>query len=427
MNIDLPYGRGSKSVRIPDDISVDFMIPPDDSAVEDIEETLERVVRKPAGSPPLDELLHPGEGVVILVSDLTRDAGTVTLLLSFVGYLKRLGLKPADIRIIVARGTHRHLTKEERQLFRKGELQGTRLEEHDCDNLAGMEALVLTTRGTPVRVNRALKESDHVVLLAPISFHYFAGFGGGRKLILPGCTDRQSILANHRLSLLDSKPVRLNPQCGAGVLDGNPVHEDMCEALDALENVFAINFFSDTKGGIAFINAGSPKISHVEACEAFRKRFTVHAKAPCDILLLSPGGMPYDVNLLQSHKALRSGSRAVKKGGTVLFFAECGEGVGSDSLEAALKIPADLFLKEAYREYMLNNQAAVSLHYLTNDLTVSMITALPEEWMKRCGLNVCMNAEACVADALSRHPSASIAVMPFGAKTLPIFDEEAGR
>jgi nickel-dependent lactate racemase len=424
MNVDLPYGRSSKNVRVPDDLTVDFFMPHSGPVLSDPEAAFREACRHPVESPPLENLLGKGDTVLICISDLTRDPASLTLLLSCVTGLKSLGLAAAQIRVLIARGTHRKLTREEKQLFKEGALKGIAVEEHDCDDCCGLKALVLTTRGTPVRVNRALKESTLVLLLAPVSFHYFAGYGGGRKLILPGCADRPAILANHRLSLLDTKPVKLNPLCQAGSLDGNPVHEDMCEAIEALDNLFAVNFFSDEQGAIAFVNAGSARVSHLEACAAYNHRFAINCKTQYDMMLVSTGGYPHDINLLQSHKALKHASAAVKKGGTILLSAECEEGVGSEMLMEALLTPASVFMKEAYREYLVNNQAAVSLHTLAADFHIGMITSLDDEWLERCAIHRCSNAEAFIAEALSRHGSSRIAVMPYGSKTLPKFDEE---
>ena len=126
------------------------------------------------------------------------------------GYLESRGIARSRLRILVARGTHRKLTKDEKRYFKQDKMQGIQVEEHDCDDASSMSALVLTQRGTPVRVNRLLRDAGLVILVSPVSFHYFAGFGGGRKLVLPGSSDRTAILANHRLSLLDSNPVRMH-------------------------------------------------------------------------------------------------------------------------------------------------------------------------------------------------------------------------
>ncbi|UCH82858.1 MAG: DUF2088 domain-containing protein, partial [Candidatus Latescibacterota bacterium] len=258
MEIKAPYGKGKKALRVPQDARVEILEPKETQRFDDVAAAFAAACRRPSGSPPLDELVKGGGDVVILVSDLTRSQGTETILPIYIEYLKNLGVSKEAIKVVIARGTHRKLTKTEKQLFKTGPLAGVNAEEHDCDDPANLSALMLTKRGTPVRVNLALKDAGLISIISPVSFHYFAGFGGGRKLILPGCADRQAIIANHRLSLVDSNPVTLHPQCRPGVLDGNPVHEDMCETLEALPQMFAINFFAGDDGGVAFINAGDP-------------------------------------------------------------------------------------------------------------------------------------------------------------------------
>ncbi|MCZ6767409.1 MAG: nickel-dependent lactate racemase, partial [bacterium] len=333
-------------------------------------------------------------------------------------YLKDNGVPSNAIQVLIARGVHRKLTREEREPFRSGGFRGVRFEEHDCNNVDKLSALLLTRRGTPVRINRAVKDADVVIILAPISFHYFAGFGGGRKLILPGVADRQAILANHRMSLVEGNPVKLNPKCRPGILEGNPVHEDMLETVEAIECVFGINFATDEEGGVVFINAGDPAKAHAKACDAFRVRCRREVSEPYDVVVVSAGGDPYDIDLLQTHKAIRHTAGAVVTGGTMLLYAECSEGVGSESLVAALSKNHRDFLKTAYGEYAVNNQTAVSILDLTERFKIGMISAMNVDVLLAAGITPCVNAEAFIAEALDKHRSNSLAVVFNGNKIL---------
>jgi nickel-dependent lactate racemase len=419
MRIDLRYGATERSILIPGDLEVEYVEPNAISAFDDPAEALGRALKAPIASEPLSARFDARQRVLVVITDPTR-SGTGTMLPVLVEALDRMGVDHSRLSILVARGTHRSLTKEEKQFLRTGPLRSVRIEEHDCDDSGKLSALLLTKRHTPVRVNRAVREADIVILLSPISFHYFAGFGGGRKLILPGCADRPSILANHRLSLSSGRPVHLHPSCGPGRMDGNPVHEDMMEALAALENIFAVNFFCDTLGRPTFVNSGDPALSHAEACEAFAEVHRVNVKKPVGVLLLSAGGWPYDVNLLQAHKALFHGCQLVPEGGVVLLHAACGEGVGSQSLVAALEKDEDKFLATAYENYDLNNQTAVSLLGLTRRRRVGMVTELDMPLLQSAGIEHVDNAEAFLASALEQRGTNSVAVMRFGAQTLPI-------
>ncbi|NIM19011.1 MAG: nickel-dependent lactate racemase [Candidatus Latescibacteria bacterium] len=426
MFFDLPYGKERISVRIPDGVHVDFLTPKEIVPLDDAEGALRQACADPIDSPPLESCVKRANNVLILVSDLTRGGGTKRILPLCVRHLKDIGLTPNRIKVLVARGTHRKLTKEEKQFFKTKDFVGITVEEHDCNDNSVMSALVLTSRKTPVRVNRSIKEAGLVLLVAPVSFHYFAGFGGGRKLILPGCSDRASILANHRLSLLDSSPVKLNPLCKPGSLEKNPIHEDMCEALAPLSGLFAINFFSDHLGNIAFINTGSPLRSHVEACDKYASLYTCSIDEPYRVVVLSPGGFPYDINLLQSHKALKHASSAVTEKGSVLFITECSEGVGSEGLEKAFDMPRNEFLKIAYKKYEGNYQTAVSLHGLMDRFRIGMVSKLDRGILDKFGFEPCENIEVFIAGALETLRATKIGLIPYGSSTL-IKAQQGGR
>jgi nickel-dependent lactate racemase len=422
MELKLAFGSGERMIRVPPEVQVDFLRPADPPPLDDVESAFINACRQPLQHAALEEGLNDESRVVILVADLTRSKGTEVLLPACVKYVQDAGVAAASITVVVARGTHRKLTKEEKDFFKSAALAGVRVVEHNCDDADKLSALLLTRRGTPVRVNNAVKTATTIILLSPISFHYFAGFGGGRKLVLPGCADRAAILANHRLSLVDGDPVTLNPRCRAGVIERNPVHEDMCEPIEALKGVFGINFFSDNAGDVVFVNAGDPIKAHEAACEEYRRAHEVHLTEPLSVLIMSAGGSPYDINFLQSHKALRHAAGAMKRGGTVLYLANCEEGVGSASLEAALKMKKKEFLATAYKNYDLNNQTAVSFHDLTSTFDVGMVSAMNVDILLGCGIKPCVNVEAFLAEALEKHQTNRIAVIPHGSSLLPVYD-----
>jgi len=419
MRVDLRYGDGERSLVLPGETDVVWVAPRHDAGSgDDADALLGKALGESSSTSPLGERLAPKSRVLIVVSDPTR-GGVREMLPALVGTLGRMGVEASSVSVLVARGTHRSLTKEERQFFRGGKLGRLSISEHDCDNGSQLAALLFTRRGTPVRVNRAVRKADLVILLSPVSFHYFAGFGGGRKLILPGCSSRTSIMANHRLSLSDESPAQLHRSCRPGNLEGNPVHEDMCEAVSALDNLYAVNYFTDEDGHVAWVNAGDPLGSHAEACEAYASRHRVPVSNLAAVLVVSAGGAPHDINLLQSHKALYNGCQMAGDGSSVLFYAACGEGVGSESLVAGLQAPRDKFLARAREDYDLNNQAVVSLLGLTSRFRVGMVTELEPELLQSAGITPVDNPEAFIAGSLDTHGASSVSVIRAGANTLP--------
>ncbi|MEE9270710.1 MAG: nickel-dependent lactate racemase [Candidatus Krumholzibacteria bacterium] len=418
MEIRVPYGNTEKTIRVPPEVQVDFFGPAEMRPYDNLEEAFVTACHEPVGNTSVDDVVSADGTVVVVVSDLTRAKGTEVLLPLCIDYIERLGVERESMTVLVARGTHRQLTKEEKVFLKSGVLAGVRIEEHDCDDPERLAALMLTRRGTPIRVNSTLKQTDAIILLSPVSFHYFAGFGGGRKLVLPGCADRAAILANHRLSLTDDQPVRMQAGCWPGQLEGNPVHEDMCEAVEGLRGVVSMNFFSDSQGNIVFINTGDSVKAHRVACETFKMSHLSLVDEPYDLMILSAGGHPYDLNLLQSHKALRHAAGAMQEGGTILYYANCGEGVGSESLEAAVQQKREDFLRTAHEKYDLNHQTAVSLLDLTNKLEIGMVSAMNVDVLLSAGIKPCVNSESFLVEALEKHGTSRIALVPDGTNLL---------
>lgn len=423
MKVELPYGEETRELLAPSGATVDYINPCDAETIDDVEAALDAACSTPVDTAPLSERVSSESTVLVVIADLTRSPATRAMLPAMVERLVACGVDRSRIRVLVARGTHRSLTREEKTFLRSGVLKGIAVEEHDCDDGTSLCALLLTKRGTPVRIHRAVRECDLVVLLSPISFHYFAGFGGGRKLILPGCADRDAILANHRLSLKNSHPVTLHPSCRAANLDGNPVHDDMVEVIRALGHLYAVNFFTSVDGGLAFVNTGDPVTSHEEACAAYARCYRVEVARPEPVVLASSGGWPHDINLLQAHKSLRYAAAATAPGGSILLFARCGEGVGSESLSAAIAAPRKEFLDRAFDHYALNNQTGVSLLDLTSRYRVAMVTELDDGILRDAGIDRCVNPEAWVADALESQRADRIAVITHAGITLPALKE----
>ncbi len=419
MRIDLPYGDESRSLLAPGGVGIDHVTPSDEPAIDDISAALGAACAGPVDSKPLAARAGSGTKVLLLVSDLTRSPATKDMLPAMVAELEGCGVARGDMSVLVARGTHRSLTKEEKAFFREGAMKGLAFAEHDCDDASSLGALLLTKRGTPVRIHRAVCGADLVILLSPVSFHYFAGYGGGRKLILPGCADRDAILANHRLSLCDSHPVTLHPSCRPGNLQGNPVHDDMVEVVQALSHLFAVNFFAGVDGQTHFVNAGDPVFSHDEACSAYAAHYRIDGPARSSVVIASAGGSPYDINLLQAHKAVYHAAEATVEGGSIVLYARCGEGVGSESLAHALARPRDEFLDDAREDYALNNQTAVSLLRLTEKYRIAMVTELDDDVLECAGIERCSNAEAWVAEALEEHGAGSMSIIKYCGQTLP--------
>lgn len=284
----------------------------------DTEASIEQALENPIGSPPLGKLVRPGEKVVIVTSDVTRPFPTKKVLPKILAELARAGVGQEDITIVFAIGNHRRHTEREMVALVGEEIY----RDYRCLDADSQDVVYLgrTSRGTPVEIFRPVVEADRRILLGNVEYHYFAGYSGGFKAIMPGCASRNSIQANHSLMVM--------PGAEAGELQENPVRQDIEEAAQFLPVDFILNVVLDEKKQIVGAYAGHPVMAHREAVKLLDTIYRVEISQPADIVVASAGGYPKDINLYQAQKALDNAKRAVKSGGILILVAECAEGFG---------------------------------------------------------------------------------------------------
>ncbi|HYJ47715.1 MAG TPA: nickel-dependent lactate racemase, partial [Pyrinomonadaceae bacterium] len=325
--IKLGYGHGSVSVAYDE---TRFSVLGRDSGHErpltDIE--IGAALDAPIDSPPLEEMVASGETVLIVVSDATRATASAQVVNLLVRRLIESGISPGDIHVIFATGIHRAVTQDEkRELLTPFIVQRIRTLDHHAYDSSSMIRLAETVHGTPVRINRALKEHDHVILTGAIGFHYFAGFTGGRKSICPGLASAQTIEATHMLAL-DFEQGGRRAGVGTGLLDGNAVHEE-CERVAALvAPSFIINTVVDERGRAMRVYAGDWRAAHRRACAEYAETHSVRIEEQREVVLASCNGSPWDINLIQAHKSLDLAAHACLEGGDIILLAECRDGFG---------------------------------------------------------------------------------------------------
>src|SRR4051812_36589508 len=285
-------------------------------------------IDNPLDSQPLEDILSPGESVLIVVSDATRATGSAQVVNLLVRRLIALGVAPYDLRIIFATGLHRAVTREEKaELLSPFIVQRVRTLAHDASDDASHVSMGETERGTPIELNRALFEHSHVILTGAVGFHYFAGFTGGRKSVCPGLASRRTIEATH-LHALDFEKGGRRAGVGTGRLDGNAVHEE-CERIAAeAAPSFLINTVTDAGGRVVRVYAGDWRAAHRLACAEYADSHAVKIESKRAAVVVSAGGAPHDLNLIQAHKALEMASHACGEGGDIILVAECADGLG---------------------------------------------------------------------------------------------------
>ena len=371
----------------------------------------------PIDSPPLDDLIAPGDSVLIVASDATRATGSAQVINLLVRRLIQNGIPPGDIAIIFATGIHRAVrTDEKAELLTPFMAQRIRTIDHNAHEASQLTRLGAMEGGTPIEVNRALKEFSKVILTGAVGFHYFAGFSGGRKSICPGLAGSATIKATHMLAL-DFERGGRRAGVGPGLLKGNAVSEE-CERVAAMVNpVFAINAIVDERGRSEKIFAGHWRTAHVRACEDYIAGHSLRINEKHNVVIVSCGGSPYDINMIQAHKALDMAAAACLDGGTIIFLAECGDGLGRQDFlkwfESADSRALETRLRTAYE---VNGQTAWALLTKTERFRVHLVSTLAAPEVRQMRMIPARSLE----EALASVSDAKGYIMPRGAALLPL-------
>lgn len=371
----------------------------------------------PIASPPLDEIFHPNQTVTLVVPDATRVAGVNRLAPMVLARLNAIGLKDQRISVLIGGGIHRPPTSEEiRKILGTEVVQGLNIYSHDANCPDSMTVLGITRRGTLVELNRRLVESDRTIVMGAITFHYFAGFSGGRKAVLPGCASERAIRSNHLLAF-DQVSFTRTTGVGSGRLEGNPVHEDMDEAVSLLNPSFLINTVMNAQNQISQVYAGHWRLAHRKGCLDYLETHTVQVSQRRPLVVVSCGGTPRDVNLIQSHKAMEHAATVLEEGGTMIVLAECKQGLGrNDFLEwfvpGGSRATAHKLVNGDYR---VNGQSAWGLRLKTERFRILLVSSLDPQVVSQMGMEPHSDLESALA-TVGDGPGY---ILPEGISTLP--------
>jgi nickel-dependent lactate racemase len=333
------------------------------------------------------------------------------------------GVAPAEIAIIFATGIHRSVRDEEKaELLTPLIAQRIRTIDHNAYDTANLIQIGTRADGSPIEVNRALKEYAKVVLTGGVGFHYFAGFTGGRKSICPGLASASTIEATHMLAL-DFERGGRRGAVGTGLLKDNAVSAE-CERVAALFNpTFGINAIVDEEGRVEAVFAGHWRTAHERACEAYASAHSITIVEKREVVIASCGGLPYDINMIQAHKALDMAAHACVDGGTIILLAECRDGLGrADFLKWFDSENSTALETRLRKHYEVNGQTAWALLTKSEKFRVQLVTKLNEQSVRSMRIIPAQNIES----ALSAVPAnATGYIMPRGAALLPIINQSS--
>jgi nickel-dependent lactate racemase len=418
VDIWLPYGKSDVCVRVPARNLLGSIEPKQVSAAEDAETEIERALSEPIGSKRLSEMAQPESKVAIVVDDFTRSTPSRIMLPPVLAELNAAGVKDENVTIIFGCGTHRAVKPEEaKKILGEEILNRVKTVSHNC-NAEDLVPVGKTKHGTDVRVNRVFAEADVKVLVGDVNLHYYAGYGGGRKSVMPAISCRETISHNHAM-LLDAN-------AHTGILEGNPVHEDMTEAARLAKVDFILNVVTNSKGEIVKAFAGDLEQAFLEATKLVDDVYRVTVDRRADIVVVSPGGYPADIDLYQAYKALDNALEVVKRGGTIILVAECIEGHGNQVFYDWMARRGDLkkVEREVRRHFELGGHKAYYLLKALKNHKIVLVSSLPDYYANSVfKLKTARAVNDALRETLKTSGSqAKIWVMPQGNYTLPLLE-----
>jgi lactate racemase len=382
--MELKYGSTAYTLDLPPEHLAGVVVPSpivvDTSPVDIIEAALDSCIAVLSS-------FRPGEKVVVVTSDITRYTGSEVYLPLLVERLNLQGVADGDIEILIALGIHRKQTEHEHQRI-LGPLFGRiRVSDHECDDHDALTVIGTTSNGIKVSINRTAVEADHLILTGTIGFHYFAGFGGGRKSVLPGISSRKACMASHFAVLNPGEGSGKNPLAVTGNLEGNPVHRTMVEGCALAKPAFILNTVLTADKRIIAAFAGDWREAHEAGCRFYLERFAYPLAEKGDLVVASCGGFPKDINLIQAHKSMEYAAQALKDGGVMILLAECRDGFGNGTFFNWFRHKRLEEFETALRaQYEINGQTAYSLLQKAQRFRIILVSQFPAQQVEAMGM-----------------------------------------
>ncbi|MCR4669548.1 MAG: nickel-dependent lactate racemase [Clostridia bacterium] len=417
---EIGYGNGVQRVMIPDSLRV-FTVKANEIRAELTGEACVReALEHPIGTPRLREIVKPGEKIAIVTSDISRPMPTAEVLPAVLEELAAAGCRFEDVTLVFALGSHRHHTEEERKRL-AGDFAYERItcEDSDPDDCV---RLGVTKAGTPVDISRTVAEADRRILLGNLEYHYFAGYSGGLKAIMPGCSTPEAIQNDHRMMV--------DPKACAGNIADNPIRDDIEEGGALCGADFILNVVLDEEKRIVRAVAGDPVKAHREGCGYIDELYGVTVPEKADIVIVSQGGSPKDANLYQTQKALDNSKHVVKDGGIIILAGACTEGFGNKTFEAWMKeaeTPDDL-IKRVHTGFRLGGHKAAAIGMVLKRAKIFMVSEMPDELVREAFMEPFGSSlqEAFDKALEEKGPGARVVIMPHGGSTLPRIADPLG-
>jgi nickel-dependent lactate racemase len=417
MKFSVGFGVQQQEFEIPDKHFMDVLVANEVEVSLLGEAEVKRSMSNPIGTERLKDIVKPGEKIVIITSDITRPVPSYKIIPSILDELYESGAKKEDITVVLALGSHRPHTDEE-----KIKILGQRVynevkcvdsDSNDCIRMG------ITKSGTPVDIFRVVAEADRRICVGNIEYHYFAGYSGGAKAIMPGVSTPSAIQANHSKMVLDDAKT--------GKLEGNPVREDLEEAIKYCPIDYIVNVVLNEKKEIIYSVAGDFIDAHREGCKFLDKIYKKELKEKADIVIVSQGGAPKDLNLYQVQKALDNAKHAVKEGGIIILVGSCKEGFGNKVFEEWMteaNTPDDI-INRIKKNFKLGGHKAAAIALVLKKAKIFLVSELDPGLVKSIFMEPYDTVQQAYDVAIKElGDEVKVLIMPYGGSTLPVVTEQ---
>jgi nickel-dependent lactate racemase len=406
MKVDIPFGKKSIRINIPDKNILDIISEGSASLILDEGKTITGALENPIKSRRLREIASGKKSACIIASDITRPCPSYKFLPLLAGELRKGGIENKDILVVLGLGIHRsHTDSEKRKLV--GDYVYNNIETIDSDT-SKSKLIGYTSRGTPVEVFKRVLEYDLLIVTGNIEYHYFAGFSGGAKAVMPGICTRNSIQSNHSM-MLDNRSA-------AGRFLDNPVREDIEEAgkLAGIDFIFNV-IINDEKKIIAAV-AGQNNDAYLEGIKKYESIYGSEVECAADIVITSQGGYPKDMNLYQSHKALENVKEITAEKGTIILVASCCEGFGDDIFEQWMTGYNDYnyLSKKIEKKFVLGGHKAVAISKILTKNEVLLYSDFSREETEKLGFKKIKDIQKYLNERISQNSEIKITIVPTG-------------
>ena len=373
-------------------------------------------LENPIGACRLRDYDLTGKSIAIVTSDITRPMPTYKVMPYILDEIYAAGAEAENITLVFALGSHRPHTEEEmRHLAGERAWREIRCEDSDIRDYVHMGE---TQNGTPVDITRRVAEADFRLCIGNIEFHYFAGYSGGAKAILPGVATPATIQKNHSLMV--------DEDACAGEIEKNPIRMDIEEGAAICGVDYIFNVVLDEHKKIVHAVAGDVTEAHREGCRFLDELYQTKFEEKADIVIVSQGGAPKDLNLYQTQKALDNSKYAVKNGGIIILVGSCREGLGNKNFEEWMltaKTPGELINRIGY-DFQLGGHKAAAIAMVLSKAEIYLVSELDEEFVKSIFMKPFRTLQEALDAALEKKGAdANVMIMPYGGSTLPKLKE----